>query len=103
MRKLACQLDSLNISLMHGQNTGPANGPSTVRLEDNRICVFKRNGIYQTRIRISTSSYTWRSLKTRDQAQAISAARRLFHAIEYRQQSGLPIGQRSRMISLLRR
>jgi hypothetical protein len=60
MRKLACQLDSLKISLMHGQNTGPANGPSTVRLEDNRICVFKRNGIYQTRIRISTSSYIWR-------------------------------------------
>jgi integrase len=80
---------------MRGQNAGPRNGPSTVRLEDDRICVFERNGVYQTRIRTSTNRYLWRSLKTRNQAQAISAARRLFHAIEYRQQSGLPIGSRS--------
>ena len=66
-----------------------------VRLEDDRICVFERNGIYQTRIRTSANRYLWRSLKTRNQAQAISAARRLFHSIEFRQQCGLPFGSRS--------
>lgn len=34
--------------------------------------------------------YLWRSLKTRNQSQSISAVRRLFHSIEFRQQSGLP-------------
>ena len=80
---------------MLDQNMGPRNSPSTVRLEDDRICVFERNGVYQTRIRTSANRYMWRSLKTRNQAQAISAARRLFHTIEYRQQSGLLIGSRS--------
>jgi hypothetical protein len=39
--------------------------------------------------------YLWRSLKTRSLFQAMSAARRLFHSIEFRRQSGLPFGSRS--------
>ena|SRR5450631_100 len=80
---------------MHESNIRLSNGQGVVRLDDDRICVFERNGIYQTRIRTSASRYLWRSLKTRNQAQAISAARRLFQSIEFRQQSGLPFGSRS--------
>ena len=57
--------------------------------------MFERNGIYQARIRTEAKRYLWRSLKTRNQSQAISAASRLFHSIEYRQQSGLPITNRN--------
>lgn len=71
-----------------------ANRP-IVRLENDRICVFDRDGVYQARIRVEANKYIWRSLKTRNQAQAISAARKLFHSIEFRQQSGLPVTARS--------
>ncbi len=80
---------------MHDDDTRSINGRGAVRLEDDRICVFERNGVYQARIRTGPNRYIWRSLKTHNQSQAISAARKLFHSIEYRQQSGLPIGSRS--------
>ena len=71
------------------------NGRGAVRLENNRICVFERNGVYQARIRTEANRYLWRSLKTRNQVQSISAARKLYHSIEFRQQSGLPLTNRS--------
>ena len=52
------------------------NGRAAVRLENDRICVFERNGVYQARIRTEANRYLWRSLKTRNQVQAISAARK---------------------------
>jgi integrase len=75
---------------MHDNDTRSNNGRDAVRLENDRICVFERNGIYQTRIRTEANRYLWRSLKTRNQSQAISAARSFFHSIEFQQQSGLP-------------
>jgi hypothetical protein len=57
--------------------------------------MLERNGIYQARIRTEAGRYLWRSLRTRNQSQAIFAARRLFHSIEFRQQSGLPVARRS--------
>jgi hypothetical protein len=50
------------------------NGRGAVRLENNRICVFERNGVYQARIRTEANRYLWRSLKTRNQVQSISAS-----------------------------
>jgi len=80
---------------MRDNDTRSNNGRGAVRLENDSICVFERNGIYQARIRTEAKRYLWRSLKTRNQSQAISAASRLFHSIEYRQQSGLPITNRN--------
>jgi hypothetical protein len=80
---------------MRDDDTRLNNGRGAVRLENDRICVFERDGVYQARIRTEANRYLWRSLKTRSQAQAISAARRLFHSIEFRQQSGLPLTNRS--------
>jgi hypothetical protein len=80
---------------MPDNDTRSISGRGAVRLENDRICVFERNGVYQARIRTEANRYLWRSLKTRNQVQAISAARRLFHLIEFRQQSGLPLTNRS--------
>src|SRR5450830_230130 len=80
---------------MPDNDTRSISGRVAVRLEDDRICVFERNGIYQARIRTEANRYLWRSLKTRNQVQAIFAARKLFHSIEFRQQSGLPLANRS--------
>jgi hypothetical protein len=71
---------------MPDNDTRSNNGRGAVRLEDDRICVFERNGVYQARIRTEANRYLWRSLKTRNQVQAISAARKLYHSIEFRQQ-----------------
>jgi integrase len=70
-------------------------GRGAVRLENDRVCVFERNGVYQARIRTGANRYLWQSLKTRNQFEAVSAARKLFHSIEFRQQLGLPPGTRS--------
>jgi hypothetical protein len=80
---------------MPDNDTRSNNGRGAVRLENDRICVFERNGVYQARIRTEANHYLWRSLKTRNQTQAISAARKLYHSIEFRQQSGLPLTNRS--------
>jgi integrase len=80
---------------MQDNDTRSINGRGAVRLEDDRVCVFERNGVYQARIRTEPNHYLYRSLRTRSLIPAISAARKLFHSIEFRQQSGLPIGSRS--------
>src|SRR6267378_825895 len=60
-------------------------------LEDGRLTIFKRSGVFYARIRISASGrYIWRSLKTRDEATAIRAGRRLLFQIEQRADQGLP-------------
>src|SRR5450830_1693207 len=76
---------------MRDNNTRSNNDRGAIRLENDRICVFERDGVYQARIRTEDNRYLWRSLKTRDLFIAISAARKLFHSIEFRQQSGLPL------------
>ena len=80
---------------MPDNDTRSNNSRGAVRLENDRICVFERNGVYQARIRTEANRYLWRSLKTSNQVQAISAARKLYHSIEFRQQSGLPLTNRS--------
>src|ERR1700690_213717 len=80
---------------MHDDDARSDDDRGAVRLEKNRIYVFKRDGIYQARIRIPPNKYSYRTLKTFNRAQAISAARRLVHSIEFRQQSGLPSGSLS--------
>ena len=53
---------------MPDNDTRSINGRAAVRLEDDRICVFERNGVYQARIRTEANRYLWRSLKTRNES-----------------------------------
>jgi hypothetical protein len=80
---------------MHDNDNRSDIGRGAVRLENDRICVFERNGVYQARIRTAPNHYLYRSLRTRNLILAISAARKLFHSIEFRKQSGLPAGSKS--------
>jgi integrase len=64
-------------------------------LEDGKLTIFKRSGIYYARIRLSASGkYIWRSLKTTDEQTAIRAGRRLLFQIEQRTDQGLPTKSR---------
>ena len=60
-------------------------------LEDGKLTIFKRSGVYYARLRISPGKkYLWRSLKTTDEQTAIRAGRRLLFQIEQRAEQGLP-------------
>ena len=59
-------------------------------LEDGRLTVFKRSGVYYARIRTSDSGkYIWRSLKTTNEQAAVDLGRRLLFQIEQRAEQGL--------------
>jgi hypothetical protein len=60
-------------------------------LEDGRLTIFKRSGVFYARIRLSASGkYIWRSLKTTDEQTAIRGGRRLLFQMEQRADQGLP-------------
>jgi hypothetical protein len=59
-------------------------------LEDGKLTVFRRAGIYYARIRISPRQYIWRSLKTSNEQTAVDLGRRLLFQIEQRADQGLP-------------
>jgi hypothetical protein len=51
-------------------------------LEDGKLTVFRRAGIYYARIRISPVKYIWRSLKTSNEQTAVDLGRRLLFQLE---------------------
>jgi integrase len=60
-------------------------------LEDGRLTIFKRSGVYYARLRTSASAkYLYRSLKTTNEQVAIDLGRRLLFQIEQRAEQGLP-------------
>ena len=59
-------------------------------LEDGKLTVFRRAGIYYARIRISPVKYIWRSLKTSNEKTAVDLGRRLLFQIEQRADQGFP-------------
>ena len=60
-------------------------------LEDGRLTIFKRSGVFYARIRNSDSGkYIWRSLKTSNEQTAVDLGRRLLFQIEQRAEHGLP-------------
>ena len=60
-------------------------------LEDGRLTIFKRSGVFYARIRLSASGrYIWRSLKTTNEQTAIDLGRRLLFQLEQRADQGLP-------------
>lgn len=63
-------------------------------LEDGKVLLFSRNGIFQARIYKGNRSYIYKSLKTRKLEDARKQALRLLHEVEYKQSEGLPVQQR---------
>src|SRR5258708_16739376 len=59
-------------------------------LEDGKLTIFKRSGVYYARVRVSPGKYFWRTLKTTDEATAIRAGRKLLYQTEERIDVGLP-------------
>ena len=59
-------------------------------LEDGKLTIFKRSGVFYARIRLASQKYFWRSLKTTDEATAIRAGRKLLYQVEERVEIGLP-------------
>lgn len=60
-------------------------------LEDGRVLLYIRNGIFQARIYVGDRGYLYRSLKTSDIALARREAVRVFNVTQYKQQEGLPL------------
>src|SRR3954470_14797225 len=58
-------------------------------LEDGKLTVFRRAGIFYARIRISPGKYIWRSLKTSNEQAAVDLGRRLLFQLEQRVEAGL--------------
>src|SRR5215475_3505815 len=59
-------------------------------LEDGKLTIFKRSGVYYARLRLSPGKkYVWRSLKTSDEQTAIRLGRRLLFQTEERAEQGL--------------
>ena len=59
-------------------------------LEDGKLTIFKRSGVFYARIRLVSQKYFWRSLKTSDEQTAIRTGRRLLFQLEQRVDQGLP-------------
>ena len=60
-------------------------------LEDGRLTVFRRAGIYYARLRLAGSpKYITKSLKTSNEQAAVDLGRRLLFQIEQRADQGLP-------------
>ncbi len=64
-------------------------------LEDGKLVLFKRAGIWQARIAVTDRRYIYRSLKTSDETKAISAGRKLFYQTEIKIEQGLPVHLRT--------
>lgn len=66
-----------------------------IKLQDGKLLLFKRNGIWQARIYTGERRYLWRSLKTSSRTDARQAGLRLLHETEYKLVEGLPVHQRT--------
>lgn len=64
-------------------------------LEDGKVLLFVRNGIFQARIYKGDRAYIYKSLKTRKLDDARKLALRFLHETEYKLSEGLPVQQRT--------
>jgi integrase len=64
-------------------------------LEDGKVLLFTRDGIFQARVYKGNRQYINRSLKTRKLDDARKLAVKFLHEIEFRKQEQLPLQQRT--------
>ncbi len=64
-------------------------------LEDGKVLLFSRNGIFQARFYKGDRSYIYKSLKTKKLDEARRLATKFFYETEYKKAEGLPLQQKS--------
>lgn len=64
-------------------------------LEDGKVLLYTRNGIFQARVYKGNRQYINRSLKTRKLEEARKLAVKFLYEIEFRKQEQLPLQQRT--------
>ena len=64
-------------------------------LEDGKVLLYTRNGIFQARVYRGDRHYISRSLKTKKLEEARRLARRFFYEIEIKREEGLPLQART--------
>jgi integrase len=64
-------------------------------LEDGKVLLFSRNGIYQARFYKGNRQYIYKSLKTKKVDEARKLAVRYLHEMEFKQKEGLPLQHKS--------
>jgi len=64
-------------------------------LEDGKVLLYARNGIYYARVYKGDRSYVYRTLKTRKLAEGKKLAVKFLHEIEFRLAENLPIQQKT--------
>lgn len=75
---------------------GPrADAGDTLRLEDGRLVLFRRNGIWQARIHLGAGRYVWRSLRTTDETTARREGTRTLDQIDLWRRQGLALSERT--------
>ena len=64
-------------------------------LEDGKVLIFCRNGIYQARFYKGDRQYIYKSLKTRKVEEARKLAVKYLYEMEFKQREGLPLQEKS--------
>jgi len=73
-------------------------------LEDGRLTIFRRSGIYYARLRTAASPrYITRSLKTSNEQTAVDLGRRLLFQLEQRAEEGLHLHRAPVPVARVRR
>ena len=60
-------------------------------LDDGKLVIYRRDTIFYARSYVGARKYYWRSLKTRDQQQAVKAGWKIHHQLDAKLQEGLPV------------
>jgi integrase len=64
-------------------------------IEDGKVLIFCRNGIFQARFYKGDRQYVYKSLKTRKVEEARKLALKYLHEMEFKQREGLPLQHKS--------
>jgi integrase len=64
-------------------------------LEEGKVLLFSRNGIFQARFYKGDRSYIYKSLKTKKLEEARKLAIKFFYETEYKKAEGLPLQQKN--------
>ena len=64
-------------------------------LEEGKVLIFCRNGIFQARFYKGDRQYIYKSLKTRKVEEARKLALKYLHEMEFKQREGLPLQQKT--------
>lgn len=64
-------------------------------IEDGKVVIFSRNGIFQARIYKGGRQYIFKSLKTRNVEEARKLGLKYLYETEFKQREGLPLQQKS--------